>query len=67
MREGTKVRDFSDSALAFQQMIDIAEGAANTDWEINFVSDLSVNFGLYGMDYFLSEKQFMALSKIVER
>lgn len=51
----------------FASLLSQAEGSASTEFEIEFVSNISDKFAQYGENMFLSEKQRTILESISDR
>ena len=62
----SRVNDFYTDA-EFEALLDTAEGAAKTDKEETFISDLRERYDEYGDDMFLSDAQNDWLTRIVQR
>ncbi len=56
--------NFEPNAREFSSLIDDAERQASTDFEINFVADMSEKYEEFGMKMFLTDKQYKLLIKI---
>ena len=48
----------------FEDLLDQAEGNANSDWEMEFTSNIREKFDQYKGEMFVSEKQLEHLEKI---
>jgi hypothetical protein len=51
----------------FDNLLDDAEGNANSDWEMEFTSNIREKYDQYKGDMFVSEKQLEHLERIAER
>lgn len=56
--------DFYDCAADFEDMLQQAEMAAVTKWEMDFIGDLSSKYGDYGEEMFLLDRQVEILERI---
>jgi hypothetical protein len=67
MSDRDKARDYVKDRAEFQNVLDHAAAAADSNFEINFVSDMINRFDSYGMEMYLSEKQWAMLKKLEDR
>lgn len=51
----------------YEDLIEEAECEANSDWEMDFVSDLKDKYDQYGDNTYVSEAQLAKLEKIANR
>lgn len=66
MKSDMRFKDRFDNLIEAQAFLDAAESNASTDYEINFVSNMTENFKSWGLNSFLSASQFELLAKIGE-
>lgn len=59
-----KLSTWFDNQEAFETALSDAESSASTNFEIEFVSDVSASYRLWSMNTFMSPKQFELLNKI---
>lgn len=50
----------------FDVLLEDAEDAATTEWEMDFVSDMKEKYEQYGDKMYVTEKQIAALEKIAD-
>ena len=59
-----RVADAYDDLSEFESLLADAEANAETDWEMEFVSDINEKFEKYGDKMFISTKQIEILERI---
>ena len=62
-----QARDYYNDVKEFRALLEDAEAAADSAWEINFVSDIRVKFDSYGFSMYLSDKQHSTLERLANR
>jgi len=61
------VEELFDRVEQFTALLAAAEEAADTDWEIQFTTDISDQFKRYGAHTYLSDAQLESLRKIAHQ
>jgi len=63
-RHGDQVRNLFNSEKEFEGLLFMADECAETDWEIDFVSDIRERFEKYGDRTVISPAQLFKLREI---
>lgn len=66
MDNKTRVTDFENDKTAYESLLADAAKHARNDFEIDFVGGLAQRFDEYGMDGFLSQKQYDILLRVAK-
>jgi len=61
------VEELFDRIEQFTALLDAAEDGAETDWEVQFTTDIRDQFKRYGAHTYLSDAQLESLRKIAHQ
>ncbi len=61
------VKELFDRVEQFTALLAAAEDGADTDWEIQFTTDIRDQFERYGAHTYLSDAQLQSLNKIAHQ
>lgn len=63
-KQSTKVSEKFETQDEFERVLGLAESNASTEFEMEFIASMRINYDKFGMRMFLSEKQEQVLDRI---